>query len=64
MIALTRLNGHPVIVNADLIETVESADDGTTTVLLTTGNTLAVTEKPDAVREAVVEFRRRIGGVS
>jgi flagellar protein FlbD len=62
VIALTRQNGQPVVVNADLIETVESAGDGTTVVLLTTGNTLAVTESPDAVREAVVEFRRRIGG--
>jgi uncharacterized protein YlzI (FlbEa/FlbD family) len=62
VIALTRPNGHPVVVNADLIEIVEAADDGTTVVLLTTGNTLAVTETLDAVREAVVAFRRRIGG--
>ncbi len=60
MIALTRPNGHPVIVNADLIELVESADDGTTVVVLTTGNTLAVNETPEGVREAVVAFRRRI----
>jgi uncharacterized protein YlzI (FlbEa/FlbD family) len=62
VIALTRTNGHPIVVNADLIETVESADDGTTVVLLTTGNTLAVSERPDAVREAAVAFRRRIAG--
>lgn len=62
MIALTRTNGRPIIVNADLIETVESADDGTTVVLLTTGNTLAVSEGPGAVCEAVVVFRRRIAG--
>lgn len=60
MIALTRPNGHLVIVNSDLIETVESADDGTTVVVLTTGNTLAVNETPDGVQEAVVAFRRRI----
>lgn len=60
MIALTRTNGRPIVVNADLIETVESADDGTTVVLLTTGNALAVTEGPEAVRETVVAYRRRI----
>jgi flagellar protein FlbD len=60
VISLTRPNGHPIVVNADLIETIESADDGTTVVLLTTGNTLTVNETPDAVREAVVAFRRRI----
>ncbi len=60
MISLTRQNGHPIVVNADLIEMIESADDGTTVVLLTTGNTLTVNETPDAVREAVVAFRRRI----
>jgi uncharacterized protein YlzI (FlbEa/FlbD family) len=63
VIALTRTNGHPIVVNADLIETVESADDGTTVVLLTSGNALTVSEQPDAVREAVVAFRRRIAGL-
>ena len=62
MIALTRPNGQPIVVNADLIETVESASDGSTVVLLTTGNTLGVTEKPDGVREAVIAYRRRIAG--
>jgi flagellar protein FlbD len=60
MIALTRPNGHPIIVSSDLIETIESADDGTTVIVLTTGNTLAVNETPAAVGEAVVAFRRRI----
>jgi len=60
VIALTRPNGHPVVVNSDLIETVESAGDGSTVVLLTTGNTLSVTETPEMVREAVVAYRRRL----
>lgn len=60
MIALTRPNGHPVVVNSDLIETVESAGDGLTAVLLTTGNTLSVTETPELVLEAVVAYRRRL----
>jgi flagellar protein FlbD len=60
VISLSRPNGRPVIVNADLIETVERTDDGTTTVALTTGNVLAVMETPDAVRDAVVAYRRSL----
>jgi uncharacterized protein YlzI (FlbEa/FlbD family) len=60
MIALHRPNGHLVVVNADLIEMVESDEEGATVVSLTTGNVLAVSETPDAVRTAVVDFRRSI----
>ncbi len=61
MIALHRLTGHPVIVNADLIEIVERSDDGETVVTLTTGNVLVVSEAPEAVREAALAYRRSIG---
>jgi len=60
VIALRRPNGHPLIVNADLIETVESVTGGATAVTLTTGNVLEVVETPEAVREAVLAFRRAI----
>ena len=62
MISLARLNGHPVIVNADLIETVERADDGAgaTIVTLTTGNVLVVADAPEAVRDAAIAYRRSI----
>lgn len=60
MIALQRPNGHPILVNAELIEIVEADEDGTTVVTLTTGNTLVVTQTPDDVRAAVVAFRRSI----
>ena len=60
VIVLSRPNGHPIVVNADLIETVEAFEDGATVVTLTTGNTLIVTQTPEEIREAVVEFRRRI----
>jgi uncharacterized protein YlzI (FlbEa/FlbD family) len=61
VIALRRLNGQPVIVNADLIETVEADDEATTTIALTTGNVLAVLETPADVLAAVVAFRRSVG---
>lgn len=64
MITLQRANGHPVIVNADLIETIERAEAEGTVVTLTTGNVLAVTDAPEAVAERVVAYRRRIAGVA
>ncbi|MFY9781302.1 MAG: flagellar FlbD family protein, partial [Candidatus Baltobacteraceae bacterium] len=60
VIVLHRPSGHPIVVNADLIETVEVEDGGATVVTLTSGNTIVATESPEAVREAVIEFRRRI----
>lgn len=60
VITLHRMNGRPLIVNADLIETVERTDDGETAIVLTTGNVLVVAEQPDAVRAAAVAFRRSI----
>ncbi len=62
MITLARRNGHPVIVNADLIEIVERSDDGTTVVTLTTGNVLEVMQSPGDVAEAVVAYRHRLAG--
>lgn len=62
MISLARRNGHPVIVNADLIEVVERDDAGTTIVTLTTGNVIEVTQSPGEVAEAAIAFRRRIAG--
>ena len=61
MISLVRQNGHPVIVNVDLIETVERAADGTTVVNLTTGNVLVVVDTPEAVRDAAIAYRRSLG---
>ncbi|HTA37768.1 MAG TPA: flagellar FlbD family protein [Candidatus Acidoferrales bacterium] len=55
MIALTRLNGHSVMVNSDLIESLEETPD--TVVTLTTGAKLVVTESPDSVTAAVREWR-------
>ena len=63
MIVLHRPSGHIVVVNADIIETVEALPDGASTVTLTSGNLLEVAETPEAVRDAVVAFRRAIVAV-
>ena len=58
MIHLTRLNHLPLVLNADLIETIEVTPD--TVISLTTGQKLVVREPAEEVVRRVVEFRRAI----
>jgi flagellar protein FlbD len=58
MIHLTRLNRLPLVLNADLIESIEATPD--TMISLTTGQKLVVLEPPEEVVRRVVEFRRTI----
>lgn len=58
MIHLTRLNGVDIVINADLIETLESTPE--TIVTLTSGRKHTVKESPDQVIGRVVEFRREL----
>jgi flagellar protein FlbD len=62
MIGLTRLNGRPLVVNAELIETVEATPD--TVVSLTNGKKFVVLEDPEEVVERVVRYRRRAGAAA
>ncbi len=57
MIRVTRLNDRAIVVNADLIEFVESTPD--TIISLATGRKVMVRESLDEVLERVVEYRRR-----
>lgn len=59
MIHLTRLNGQPLIVNADLIKFIENLPD--TVLTLITGEKLVVKESADDILERVSEFNRRSG---
>ncbi len=58
MIALTRLNGHPVMLNSDLIEQIEETPD--TVVTLTSGNRLVVKDRMLDIQEKIVQFKRKI----
>ncbi len=58
VIALTRPNGQPVMLNCDLIESIEQ--NGETIVLLTTGNAVVVREPMDEIERRVVAFKRKI----
>lgn len=60
MIRLTRLNGQPIMVNADLIESVETTPD--TVITLVSGNKLIVRDSMDAIQQNVIEFKRKIYG--
>jgi flagellar protein FlbD len=62
MIRLTRLNGVEVVVNADLIEFVETTPD--TLVTLFTGKKIPVRETVDEVILRVVSYRRAIGAAA
>jgi flagellar protein FlbD len=58
MIRLTRLNGTEIIVNNDLVKTVEATPD--TTLTLINGEKLMVKEPINAVLERIVTFRRQL----
>jgi flagellar protein FlbD len=60
MIALTRLNHVPLVLNSDLIEQVEVTPD--TVITLTTGEKIMVLESAEEVVNRVTEFRRSISG--
>jgi flagellar protein FlbD len=58
VISLTRLNGTPFWVNAELIEQVEKAPD--TIITLTTGNNIIVREAVETVIQKCVEYRQSV----
>ena len=57
MIAVTKLNGGEMVINADLIETVEATPD--TIVTLTTGKKYMVRETVEEIIARVIAFRRQ-----
>jgi len=59
MIHVTRLNHVDLIINADLIETIESTPD--TVLTLLTGKKMMVLESPEQVMEKIIEYRHRVG---
>jgi flagellar protein FlbD len=56
MIRLTRINHVPLVLNADLIEHIETTPD--TVINLTSGRTFVVLESPQEVIDRVLAFRR------
>ena len=60
MVHLTRLNGQPFVLNAEMIQEIEATPD--TIVTLNTGQKIMVKEPVDAVRDAVINYKRTILG--
>jgi flagellar protein FlbD len=58
LIHLTRLDGTPIVVNADLITMVETLPDSV--VCLTTGSRIMVRESADEIVAAALEYRRTL----
>ncbi|MGD0835212.1 MAG: flagellar FlbD family protein [Polyangia bacterium] len=58
MIPLVRLDGSEVVVNAELIATVEKTPD--TMLTLTTGHHILVKQTVDEVVAEVIQYRRKI----
>ncbi len=58
MICLTRLNHEPIVLNADLIESVEATPD--TVIALTNGQKMTVLESPRQVVDRVIDYQRTI----
>jgi len=56
MIYVTRLNGKQFVLNAELIEMVESTPD--TVVTLMNGNKYVVSETPDEIIRFITKYRR------
>jgi len=56
MIRVTRLNGKPFAVNAELIETIDVTPD--TILTLVNGKKIVVGESFDEIIERVIEYRR------
>jgi len=58
MIELTRLNGHPIVINAELIKFVEQNPD--TVITLITGDKMVVREAASEVTLRVIAYRRNL----
>lgn len=58
MIHLSRLNGKPFVVNAELIKFVEATPD--TIISLTTGDKLMVAEDVDTVVKLAIDYGRSL----
>jgi len=56
MISVTRLNGKPFVINAELIRTIEANPD--TTITLTTGEHMLVRESMPRVVELAIDYGR------
>ncbi len=60
MIKVKLHSGKQIIINAELIESVEARPH--TTITLISGNRFVVQETPEEVRQKVVEYHKEVAG--
>ena len=58
MVEVTRLKGSKIMVNAEMIETIEETPD--TVITLTSGKKFVVSETAKPVTERIIEYKRKI----
>ncbi len=58
MITVMKINKKPIVVNCELIQTVEHVPD--TVIHLTTGDKLIVSDHPEDIVRKVIEYRKSI----
>ena len=58
MITVTRLNNKAMVLNAELIKTVESTPD--TLITLINGDRMLVTESPEEIVRRAIEYGRQL----
>lgn len=58
MITLKKLNGREIVINADLIETVEKTPD--TVITLTNGKKMIVLDSPGELIQKVIEYKKKV----
>ena len=61
IIKVYRFDGSELVVNADLIETVEATPD--TVITLTTGKKIVITDGVEDIIKKVMGYKREIHGV-
>ncbi|MCT4545391.1 MAG: flagellar FlbD family protein [Vallitalea sp.] len=58
MICVTKLNNEEIVINADLIETIEETPN--TIITLSTGKKFIVTDSSKEIIEKVITYKRNI----
>ncbi len=58
MIYITKLNDKMLLINCDLIESIESNPD--TTITMTTGRKIIAKESVEEIIDKVIEYNRKI----
>jgi flagellar protein FlbD len=61
MIQLTKINGHQITLNPDLIEYIEETPD--TVITLTNNDKIVVKDRMTEIIEKVVHYRRTVAGL-